>query len=90
MQTLISLAICLFDQLKKLPSIFLVGYKEMKTILLLLIALEAVYCEQRPLSLPPLGGNQESAGETAYSVHQMEMYPPSMSLNNEQKGFKVI
>jgi len=39
--------------------------------------------------LPPLGGNQESAGETAYSVHQMEMYPPSMSLNNEQKGFKA-
>ena len=87
MQTFISLAVWLFDQLKKLPSIFLVGYKEMKTILLLLIALEAVYCEQRPLSLPPLGRNQESAGENAY---QMEMYPPSMSLNNEQKGFKVI
>ena len=32
---------------------------------------------------------ENAAGENAYSVHQMEMYPPSMSLNNEQKGFKV-
>jgi len=61
----------------------------MKIILLLLVVIELVCAEQRPLSLPPLGSqHQTSTGEIAYSTNQMEMYPP-MSIANEQRGFKA-